>query len=235
MKNVLLAVFVMLISENLFSQKIEVYQTDNYNGIKRSKTFFVKDSLLFYSSNEDMSGCRAIVLKYHHSNGGKEYYVMGNKAYALLSGAAVDGLENGDSLMFSIFDFCKHRGAFSDQLTINDHTYKLDSSGSCKIRRKELFADAMSGMVRIKFSYLGIYEDSVSIKETDNLVMIFFHHNSGNLLKDVQDKEYVGIVRDKDEQKRYLFISKKKIPFRRIAFSESDFSKELFQFLESPR
>jgi len=235
MKQVLFAVFIMLISKDVFSQKISVYQTDNYNGIKRSKEFFVKDSLLFYSSNEDMSGCRTVILKYHHRDGKKKYYILDNKSYSLLLGAVTNAFANRDSLMFSIFDFCKHEGPFSDQLSINDKTYKLDSTGSCRIARKEIFADSTSGIVKIRFSYLRVYEDSLLVKGADNLIMVFFHRNTGNILKDLQNKEYIAIGQEKDEQKRYLFIHQKKILFGRIAFSESGFSEELFHFLEYPR
>lgn len=231
MNKILLVIFTTLTCLRLNAQKNAIYQTESYHGFKAFKEFFVRDSLLFYFTNGDMSGCVVGIMKYDHTSKGIDYYRPDKKNYSLLSGAGKTEKMATDSVMFSALGFCKHEGSFSDKLVINNKTFELDSNGNCKISRRELLGDSNKGVVKIGFDYLGKYDDSVLLNESENLIMIFFHLNSSGTMKDVNGADLVAIYQKKSDHEKYFHIGEKKQLFRRVDFSESGFSPELLKFL----
>ena len=78
---------------------LPTYQTDDYKGLKKVNEFFIKDSMLFIFSNQDMSGCLIDVLKFDHSSDDTSYFGVDKKNYSLLS-RTVQGMTVQDSIEF---------------------------------------------------------------------------------------------------------------------------------------
>lgn len=218
---------ILLYSCKTVTPRIPIYQTDDYNGIKKIDEFFIRDSLLFFFSNGDMSGCLIDVLKYSHASDDTSYFKIEKRSYSLLY-STKQSKNIQDSIEFSVQEFCRYNSFYLEELIVNEKLYKLVDN-KVKVSKEDIFKKSTKGIAVIKFYNLGTYVDSCAITEKDSAVNIFFHLNTSSSFRRKMYNYSFAKIPMRNSNKKSIIIGDETIVFRKVRTTKSYFNTDFLQ------